>query len=257
MPFCPSCGSANHHSSKRCNQCGHWFIGVASMGDNAQMSIRKGMEPWKAILIGLLPLSLCGLCGLFGMLSDNSNRNRAGLYDNGNRIVTKTENNNAVAKPGSTQNKNEDKGTETVLNPKADPKAANNNNALSDNTANSNGSTKSTQEKTIIGNRSSKIYHWQGCPNYNDIAEQNRVYFATADEAEASGYRAARNCGGSSASKTPVYSPPPPPPPARNQTNSASLPPAGATAKCRDGTYSYSANRRGTCSHHGGVAVWY
>jgi hypothetical protein len=29
------------------------------------------------------------------------------------------------------------------------------------------------------------------------------------------------------------------------------------TARCRDGTYSYSAHRRGTCSHHGGVAQWY
>ncbi|HVI69822.1 MAG TPA: DUF3761 domain-containing protein, partial [Magnetospirillaceae bacterium] len=33
-------------------------------------------------------------------------------------------------------------------------------------------------------------------------------------------------------------------------------PPAGATAECNDGTYSFSANRRGTCSHHGGVASW-
>ena len=32
--------------------------------------------------------------------------------------------------------------------------------------------------------------------------------------------------------------------------------PAGASAKCRDGTYSFSQNRRGTCSHHGGVATW-
>ena len=32
--------------------------------------------------------------------------------------------------------------------------------------------------------------------------------------------------------------------------------PAGATAICRDGTYSFSRSRRGTCSHHGGVAVW-
>lgn len=29
-----------------------------------------------------------------------------------------------------------------------------------------------------------------------------------------------------------------------------------ATALCRDGTYSYSSNRRGTCSHHGGVKYW-
>ena len=32
--------------------------------------------------------------------------------------------------------------------------------------------------------------------------------------------------------------------------------PVGATAKCRDGTYSFSQSRRGTCSHHGGVARW-
>lgn len=31
--------------------------------------------------------------------------------------------------------------------------------------------------------------------------------------------------------------------------------PIGATAICRDGTYSYSTGR-GTCSHHGGVAQW-
>lgn len=33
--------------------------------------------------------------------------------------------------------------------------------------------------------------------------------------------------------------------------------PNGATALCNDGTYSFSLNHRGTCSHHGGVAVWY
>jgi len=32
--------------------------------------------------------------------------------------------------------------------------------------------------------------------------------------------------------------------------------PVGATAQCRDGSYSFSQNHRGTCSHHGGVAVW-
>ncbi len=33
-------------------------------------------------------------------------------------------------------------------------------------------------------------------------------------------------------------------------------PPAGATAQCRDGTFSFSQSRRGTCSHHGGVEKW-
>jgi Protein of unknown function (DUF3761) len=32
--------------------------------------------------------------------------------------------------------------------------------------------------------------------------------------------------------------------------------PAGATAQCADGTYSFSTHRQGTCSHHGGVAKW-
>lgn len=32
--------------------------------------------------------------------------------------------------------------------------------------------------------------------------------------------------------------------------------PAGASAQCRDGSYSFSTHRRGTCSHHGGVAQW-
>jgi hypothetical protein len=35
-----------------------------------------------------------------------------------------------------------------------------------------------------------------------------------------------------------------------------SAPPKGAIAQCRDGTYSFSKSRRGTCSHHGGVAKW-
>ena len=46
----------------------------------------------------------------------------------------------------------------------------------------------------IIGNRRSRIYHWPGCPNYNDVSPQNRVSFSSREEAERAGYRAARNC---------------------------------------------------------------
>ena len=41
-----------------------------------------------------------------------------------------------------------------------------------------------------------------------------------------------------------------------NHVASPSTNPSGATAQCGDGTYSYSQSRRGTCSHHGGVATW-
>jgi hypothetical protein len=41
--------------------------------------------------------------------------------------------------------------------------------------------------------------------------------------------------------------------PAHTPSNQA---PAGASAQCRDGSFSFSASRRGTCSRHGGVSTW-
>jgi Protein of unknown function (DUF3761) len=32
--------------------------------------------------------------------------------------------------------------------------------------------------------------------------------------------------------------------------------PPGASAQCRDGSYSFSTHHSGTCSSHGGVATW-
>jgi deoxyribonuclease I len=46
----------------------------------------------------------------------------------------------------------------------------------------------------IIGNRNSKIYHLSNCPDYSKVAERNRVPFKTEAEAQAAGYRKARNC---------------------------------------------------------------
>jgi hypothetical protein len=38
-------------------------------------------------------------------------------------------------------------------------------------------------------------------------------------------------------------------------TVSGAVPP-GASAQCRDGSYSFSLHHSGTCSHHGGVSQW-
>jgi len=46
----------------------------------------------------------------------------------------------------------------------------------------------------IIGNRRSRVYHRPDCPNYSQIAPQNRVPFTSAAEAEEAGYRVAGNC---------------------------------------------------------------
>jgi endonuclease YncB( thermonuclease family)/methylphosphotriester-DNA--protein-cysteine methyltransferase len=49
-------------------------------------------------------------------------------------------------------------------------------------------------EGTIIGNRQSKKYHRPDCPGYRDMAEKNRVFFKSVEEAEAAGYKRAGNC---------------------------------------------------------------
>jgi endonuclease YncB( thermonuclease family) len=51
-----------------------------------------------------------------------------------------------------------------------------------------------TASEPIIGNRNSKVYHLPNCPDYNKVSERNRVPFKSAGEAEAAGYRKARNC---------------------------------------------------------------
>jgi len=61
--------------------------------------------------------------------------------------------------------------------------------------------------------------------------------------------------GAAPATSAPVQSPPATSPPATSAPSSG--PPPGATAKCNDGTYSYSATHQGSCSHHGGVAQFY
>jgi|SRR5581483_5439069 len=52
-------------------------------------------------------------------------------------------------------------------------------------------------------------------------------------------------------------SPPSAQTPAKAPTASAANAPENATAKCKDGTYSYAKQHRGACSRHGGVAEWY
>lgn len=49
-------------------------------------------------------------------------------------------------------------------------------------------------EALIKGNKNSMIFHEPGCRDYNKISPRNIVWFKTASEAIAAGYRKARNC---------------------------------------------------------------
>ena len=76
-------------------------------------------------------------------------------------------------------------------------------------------------------------------PQYNSTSTTKPV---TQDEAKLVEHGHYKNTDG----KT-VHSP--------AHTKDGSIP-SGATAECRDGSYSFSQHHRGTCSHHGGVSQW-
>jgi len=44
--------------------------------------------------------------------------------------------------------------------------------------------------------------------------------------------------------------------PTTSTTHAANTDPTGATAQCKDGTYSHAASHRGACARHQGVAKW-
>jgi len=49
---------------------------------------------------------------------------------------------------------------------------------------------------TIVGNRSSKIYHYDFCVGAKNMKEENKIFFASIEEAKSAGFRAAKNCPG-------------------------------------------------------------
>ncbi len=49
---------------------------------------------------------------------------------------------------------------------------------------------------TYVGSKTGKRYYFPWCATANRIAEENKVWFATKQEAEANGYTPASNCKG-------------------------------------------------------------
>jgi hypothetical protein len=99
------------------------------------------------------------------------------------------------------------------------------------------------KEVKVWVNTHSGVYH---CPGTHWYGNTKQGQYMSECEAQKHGYRPAygRSCG-SDCNESQKAAP---------RTDSS--PPSGATAQCRDGTYSFSQHRSGTCSHHGGVSRW-
>lgn len=48
----------------------------------------------------------------------------------------------------------------------------------------------------IVGNKNSKIYHYENCPGALRMSEGNKVFFASVIDARNAGFRPAGNCPG-------------------------------------------------------------
>jgi len=93
------------------------------------------------------------------------------------------------------------------------------------------------------------------CSHHGGMAKSGAAAAAPAAQAAAPAAAPAP-----AAAAAPAPAPAPKATASKTSTASSSTGPntnaAGATAKCKDGTYSHSTHHTGTCSDHGGVAEW-
>ena len=63
-----------------------------------------------------------------------------------------------------------------------------------DSTTESTATAEATAEPEIIGDRKSKTYYIGTCRPEKQIAEANKIFFKTTDDAEKAGFKLAKNC---------------------------------------------------------------
>ena len=105
------------------------------------------------------------------------------------------------------------------------------------------------------------------------VAQEAATVTCKDGSSSKAGKGACSHHGGVAKGEAPTSAPPPrndnatppaatqrtsPPPSHSASTRSAPTPPVPGkpTAKCKDGSLSYSTHHTGSCSHHGGVAQW-
>ena len=127
------------------------------------------------------------------------------------------------------------------------------------------------KKTTLIGALAAPLLIFaMALPCYADSTCKDGTTSTTTGRGACSGHGGVQKAGKSAAaaapaateSAAPAAAPAPAPaaaaskaaPAAKSAATTGNTDPTGATAKCKDGTYSKSKQHKGSCSHHGGVA---
>ena len=94
------------------------------------------------------------------------------------------------------------------------------------------------------------------CSGHGGVQKSAAGSSAAGSSAPASSAAPGAPAAGSASSTAPAASAPAKSADGAKPAASGNTDPTGATAKCKDGTYSKSKSHSGACSHHGGVAQW-
>ncbi len=93
----------------------------------------------------------------------------------------------------------------------------------------------------------------RACTKHGGVAQ----WFADNAAAGAASQSATAGTSGSASTSSPKSAPSNPKQGTAPKGTAGPGVPEGATAKCKDGTYSFAKGHTGACSHHGGVAEWF
>ena len=114
----------------------------------------------------------------------------------------------------------------------------------------------------IAGLVTASLLAFMATPSFADTTCKDGTTTTSTGKGTCSGHGGIQKAAAPAAAAVPKT--PAAPAAAKTSTAAKSVPTAtagntdstGASAKCKDGTYSKSAHRSGTCSSHGGVAEW-
>lgn len=233
MLRCPRCQSISNNDSRFCASCGNSFT--------PPTVIPNKRNSWTTAAVLLMVIFSCAICGIIGKLNSNSNNSYSAP-------TTATNNTGYTSQPQNSPIRETPKTL--VSQPSSSSKSAMviTENANLRDTPNSAG----TVIQTVAEGESVEVLKQKGAWFYvlsngqkgwmhgNTIRYENSAA-ETSTEPETD-FSTPKPSSPSSVSK---------------KRTEPEINNSGATARCRDGTLSYSRNRRGTCSHHGGVAVWF